>query len=185
MTKFKQALHFYFVQDAKLGERWLLVLGVLSAMAFRQYSEPVVQNTNSSIEEASFIPRTLTKNDSLLLIAEAQVGVPYQYAGKTPQGFDCSGFTRYVFNQLDVSLGASSYQQFREGVSVATEDALPGDLIFFRSSDKISHVGIITRREVQATYFIHASSSRGVVVDQLETEYFISRLAGIRRVISS
>lgn len=185
MTKFKQALHFYFVQDAKLGERWLLVLGVLSALAFQQYTESSTPNTHSSVKEASFIPQTLTKNDSLLLIAEAQIGVPYQYAGKTPQGFDCSGFTRYVYSQLGISLGASSYQQFREGVSIATDDALPGDLVFFRSSEKISHVGMITRQEEKVTYFVHASSSRGVVEDQLETDYFQSRLAGIRRVLNN
>lgn len=184
MNDMKNTLYYFFVHDAKLGERWLLVIGVLSALAFRHYpfeSTPDIPKN----DEASFILRLPDTQDSLRFIVESLIGVPYQYAGKTPAGFDCSGFTRYVYQQLDVPLAASSQQQFREGIPIPLEDALPGDLVFFRSSEKISHVGVITRCEDQATFFVHASSSRGVVQDRLELEYFRTRLAGVRRILGN
>jgi cell wall-associated NlpC family hydrolase len=109
--------------------------------------------------------------------------VPYRYAGKSPHGFDCSGFTRYSFRKVGIPIAASSRAQFQQGVNVSSAEAEPGDLVFFRGDGKVSHVGIVTGEEDGKTYFIHASASRGVVIDCLEDDYFRQRLAGIRRIL--
>ncbi|MGD1891519.1 MAG: C40 family peptidase [Cyclobacteriaceae bacterium] len=187
MVKLKRILHAYFIQDIRRGEKWLLVLGIILAVAARELLVPDTKffptTSEWRTEEASFTPAVFSKSDSLLLVANSLMGVPYQYAGKSLNGFDCSGFTRYVFRKVGIPLAASSVAQFQQGVSVPSKEAKPGDLVFFQGSSKVSHVGIITGKENDKTYFIHASSSRGVVIDCLQDNYFQQRLAGIRRVL--
>ncbi len=77
-------------------------------------------------------------------IAEQFLGLPYVYGGSTPAGFDCSGFTSYVFKQMGYSLYRSSYQQINNGVPVSKSELLPGDLLLFKrqGASRIHHVGI-------------------------------------------
>lgn len=72
-------------------------------------------------------------------IARSYIGVPYVYGGASPSGFDCSGFTMYVYAQLGVSLPRSSSAQRGAGVVVSASEARPGDLIWGPG-----HVGIYT-----------------------------------------
>jgi cell wall-associated NlpC family hydrolase len=107
-------------------------------------------------------------------------GVPYRNGGADPNGFDCSGFTQYVFAQYGVALPREVREQFRQGKSVTVRDVLPGDLIFFSTTDPgPSHVGIA----VGADEFVHAPSSTGVVrVERLASSYWAPRYLGARRV---
>lgn len=77
-------------------------------------------------------------------IAEQYLGIPYVYGGSTPAGFDCSGFTSYVFKQMGYSLYRSSYQQINNGIPVSKSELLPGDLLLFKrqGASRIHHVGI-------------------------------------------
>jgi len=77
-------------------------------------------------------------------IAEQYLGIPYVYGGSTPAGFDCSGFTSYVYKQLGYSLYRSSYQQINNGVPVSKSELQPGDLLLFKrqGASRIHHVGI-------------------------------------------
>ena len=69
-------------------------------------------------------------------------GVPYRRGGTTPRGFDCSGFTRYVFKKVGVSLPHSATAQMRKVRKISRGQARPGDLVFFRSGGRAYHVGI-------------------------------------------
>ena len=69
-------------------------------------------------------------------------GVPYRYGGSTPRGFDCSGFTSYVFRKAGVSLPHSASGQARKARRVSRANARPGDLVFFRNGSGVYHVGI-------------------------------------------
>ncbi len=77
-------------------------------------------------------------------IAEQFLGLPYVYGGSTPAGFDCSGFTSYVFKQLGYTLNRVSADQIHNGVPVSKSELMPGDLLLFkkRGASRIHHVGI-------------------------------------------
>lgn len=89
------------------------------------------------------IPQTVNGN-AVLEIAARYVGVPYVHGGASPAGFDCSGFTSYVYGQLGISLPRSSSAQRNVGQVVSRADALPGDLIW-----SPGHVGIYAGGNMQ------------------------------------
>lgn len=69
-------------------------------------------------------------------------GVPYRYGGSTPRGFDCSGFTSYVFRKAGVSLPHTATGQMYKSKRISRQKAKKGDLVFFRSGSRAYHVGI-------------------------------------------
>jgi cell wall-associated NlpC family hydrolase len=82
------------------------------------------------------------KGSSVLAIAARYVGTPYVYGGTTPRGFDCSGFTRYVYAQLGISLPRTANQQMNATRRVSRSEARPGDLVFFVSAGRAYHNGL-------------------------------------------
>lgn len=110
------------------------------------------------------------------------IGVDYDYGGTTTGGFDCSGFTGYVFKKLGISLPRSSKEQFQRGKKVARDDLRAGDLVFFNTSGHgVSHVGIY----IGDGKFAHASVTRGVTIDSLSADYYVKRYIGARRVMDT
>jgi hypothetical protein len=110
-------------------------------------------------------------------------GVPYLNGGGDPQGFDCSGFTQYVFAQHGVSLPREVRDQFGLGSSVTPGELAAGDLLFFTtvaaSTPGPTHVGIA----IGGDQFVHAPSSTGVVrVERLSVSYWSARYLGARRI---
>lgn len=117
----------------------------------------------------------------VLLRAALQLrGVPYRNGGSDVRGFDCSGFTQYVFAQVGMALPRETREQFQVGTAVKPGEQQPGDLLFFTTTAPgASHVGIALGGEA----FVHAPSSRGVVrIETLDLPYWSSRLIGIRRI---
>jgi cell wall-associated NlpC family hydrolase len=107
-------------------------------------------------------------------------GVPYRSGGSDLRGFDCSGFTQYVFAQAGTPLPRETREQFLLGTEVPRGQQQPGDLIFFSTTAAgASHVAIA----LGGDGFVHAPSSRGVVrVESLSLPYWSRRLIGIRRI---
>ncbi|MDE5635013.1 MAG: C40 family peptidase [Muribaculaceae bacterium] len=123
----------------------------------------------------------------LLNEASQHMGIRYVRGGKTPKGFDCSGFTSYVFRQFGYSLSASSKGQFGQGVEINPEDVRPGDLLFFkgRNSRTVGHVAIAVNNDPESgdISFIHAAVKGGIRIDRVSTPYYSKRYIGARRVI--
>lgn len=125
----------------------------------------------------------------LLNEAESHTGKRYRSGAKGPNNFDCSGFTSYVFKQFGYKLGASSGNQYSDGVEVAKGDLRPGDLVFFtspRSRGGIGHVGIVVNadNENHTFNFIHAAVSGGIQIDRSTAPYYKKRFVGARRIIT-
>lgn len=115
-------------------------------------------------------------------------GSNYLYAGKNPNtGFDCSGFTSYVFSNFDIKLSPASREQEKQGKLKNIRDAQPGDLIFFRrkASDPIFHVSLVKSNDGKSLWVIHSTTSRGVIEeDVLNSTYWKQYIDSVRDVIS-
>jgi cell wall-associated NlpC family hydrolase len=107
-------------------------------------------------------------------------GTPYRNGGSDPNGFDCSGFTQFVFAQHGIALPREVRDQYRLGTSVKPDQLVAGDLLFFTTTDPgASHVAIA----IGGDEFVHAPSSTGVVrVERLGSSYWSPRFLGARRV---
>lgn len=121
-----------------------------------------------------------SQSAAVISTAKRYLGVSYVWGGTTPSGFDCSGFTQYVFAQHGISLPRISRDQFNTGTPVSFNNLQPGDLIFFSlDQDRvIDHVGIY----IGGGQFINASSSKGVTIYSLGS-YWNSHFIGAKRVL--
>ena len=117
------------------------------------------------------------RRQSVVAEADAQLGVPYSYGGTTPSGFDCSGFTRWVFSHaLGRELPRTAAEQSALGVGVSLDELVPGDLLFWGSGSGVYHVGIYAGDGE----YIHASTGSGRVM-RATFDYFAPDFA--KRVI--
>lgn len=113
--------------------------------------------------------------------AQSLLGSRYTYGGNSPSsGFDCSGFTSYVYAQNGVSLNRTAAGQLSNGVAISKSELQPGDLVMFgNSAGSVYHVGIY----VGGGQMIHAANSnRGVVYDTINSGYYANNYYGARRV---
>ena len=130
------------------------------------------------------------KIDSMIEFAKQFTGLKYRYGNTTPAGFDCSGFTGYIFSKFGYKLGRSASDQYQDGTPVTIEDIKRGDLVFFRERNsngtyRISHVGMVVSVNDDMTFnFIH-SCRRGVLIDHSTMEYYQKRFYGIKRVVGN
>ena len=122
-----------------------------------------------------------SKASAIITTAKKHIGVPYVWGGSSPSGFDCSGFVQYVFKQHGITLNRTTKTQYQHGIYVAKGNLQPGDLVFFQNTytTGISHVGVY----IGNGDFIHASSSKGVIISSLSNSYWSGHYYGARRVL--
>lgn len=111
--------------------------------------------------------------------AKKFIGTPYVWAGNEPSGFDCSGFTSYVMKNLKKELPRRAIDQYASSRQLKEKNVMMGDLVFFDNGSGISHVGMIISEKGKPLVMIHASSSKGVVITEIEkSDYWLKRLYG-------
>ena len=175
----------------------MLLLGMMILMVSCGTSKPVavkrnlptktVAKTNTSRDLDSKYSGNISSGvKSILKDAEKYLGAPYKYGGNTSSGFDCSGYTVKVFDENDLKLPRRSADQANFGKKIEIKNVQPGDLLFFATSGagKVSHVGIVhdvgSDGEVK---FIHASTSKGVVISSLNENYWNKAYLHAQRVL--
>lgn len=119
----------------------------------------------------------------ITLIEEAKkyLGSPYQWAGTSPAGFDCSGYLNYVFAQVGEAIPrtVASIYAYDRFVHVSSVNRQPGDVVFFETyKPGASHAGIF----IGNGQFIHSGSSAGVVISSLSSNYWNDRYIGTKRL---
>ena len=163
-----------------------------------QYAVPVTydetetdtQEENSSATDTTPVPPApINVNENLVGVSDVRqslvdsamswIGVPYCYGGCSTGGTDCSGFTMSIFSQFGYNLIHGAGDQYLQSTPVTTEERTVGDLVFFNWGYGISHVGIY----LGDGCFIHASTSSGVKIDSLYTDYYANGYIGAGRIL--
>lgn len=114
------------------------------------------------------------------------LGTKYKYGGTTPEGMDCSGLIYTCFLQNEIELPRSSRDMAQLGEKLDLPDVRTGDLLFFitdRRKKNINHVGLVVELDADNIYFIHSSTSRGVIISALKENYWREHFVMARRIL--
>lgn len=107
-------------------------------------------------------------------------GTPYRYGGTTKKGFDCSGFVGKVYkNAFKIQLPRATKDIITKGRKVSKKNLKVGDLVFFRPTRRYRHVGIY----IGNGYFMHSSTSKGVIKSRLDNVYWKKKYRQARRIL--
>lgn len=144
--------------------------------------------SNVAVSNGGAVSTTIKKSSrgsEIVAIAKRYLGTPYVYGGTTPSGFDCSGFTSYVYKKYGYPINRTASAQMSNGSKVSKANLQPGDLVFFKSPSRPSaaagHVGIY----VGNGNFIHSPNSNSYVkISPLSSSYYAKNYCGARRVVS-
>ena len=118
-------------------------------------------------------------NERLISFLEHWYGTPYKYGGSTKQGVDCSAFACVMMDTVfGISLPRTAREQYGAGKRITKGDLMHGDLVFFNTTGGVSHVGVFLGNNK----FIHASTSSGVMISDLDDVYFKRRYVGAARI---
>jgi cell wall-associated NlpC family hydrolase len=159
---------------------------VAAAPASGNSSSSNNNSTGSSV--AAAVPPSadgLSSGAKVVEKARQYLGVRYVYGGSSPNGFDCSGFTHYVYRQMGRTIGRGATSQLNNGTQVARGDLIPGDLVFFRDTNRVrsgaSHVGIY----VGGNQFIHSPRpGRSVSIETMASGYYNRWYLTARRIFT-
>ncbi len=158
----------------------LIIMSFYSCGSYQKINE----NKNESID--SKIPnKAPSLVDKIVWTAVSFKGTPYKYGGTNNKGMDCSGLIFTSFKKRKILLPRSSRLMYTKGIHIKLNEAKRGDLLFFKTSRKktVNHVGLITSTEKGKIQFIHATSSKGVLVSYLSEKYWKRAFVGAKRVI--
>lgn len=114
------------------------------------------------------------------------LGTRYKYGGTTPEGMDCSGLVYTTFLQQDIELPRSSRDMALQGEELDLSNVRLGDLLFFKTDRRrkaINHVGMVVQLDDDSIFFIHSSSSRGVIISTLDEKYWKDNFVMARRIL--
>lgn len=168
------------MQDWPLGWEWMR-LPIAIATILLLSLPATAHATIAKVEPRAAQPvaRQATVGDQAVADAMRLRGIPYVWGGSTTAGFDCSGFTAFVYAKLGITLAHSTYAQWDAGTHIPKRDLQPGDLVFFAG---IGHVGIY----IGDGRFIHSPHTGAVVsVDRLSGSWYGAEYDGAVRLPGS
>lgn len=142
------------------------------------------ENANTTTPKMA-LSKANAKVEAVINTALTFAGVRYKYGGTTNKGMDCSGLLYVSFNANNIPFPRVSYDMATEGRKISVDEVQKGDLLFFRTSrrsGRINHVGLVVDVKADEIRFIHASTSRGVIVSSLREGYWNDAFVRATRV---
>lgn len=141
---------------------------------FEKFNFQSYENQDSYVK-SDFIGVSQTRQD-LVQLSKNYLGIPYQWGGTSPNGFDCSGFTQFLMKQNGLQIPRTAGDQYLKCSKIDSLNAQCGDLIFFKNENKISHVGMVISKKGESIRMIHASSSKGIsIIEVAKSTYWKKR----------
>ena len=139
----------------------------------------------SSTKSVTTINTRHLKVDRIINAANSYKGTKYKFGGTTSKGMDCSGLIYTSFKKEGMLLPRVSRDMALKGMSVSLQRIRKGDLVFFITGkqNRINHVGLVTKVVNDEVFFIHASTSRGVITSSLNKKYYKSRFVKAKRIL--
>jgi cell wall-associated NlpC family hydrolase len=161
----------------------LLVFLISSCKSKKSYSNKKRQTHTVKVNANA---KTSREAENIVKYAKKFNGTRYKYGGTTKRGMDCSGLIYTSFRDNNVSVPRTTSDLKNHGSWIDLKEVNVGDLVFFatrKNSRKVNHVGIVTNVRTGNVEFIHASSSRGVMVSSLAEKYWYFAFVQARRVL--
>ncbi len=160
----------------------------------KSYEKTITVSGNNKKDSDAKLPEVKSEKSresnniatSIINDAIAFSGTRYKYGGTTKKGMDCSGLLYVAFNKNDITLPRVSYVMAEEGKDINLKKVEEGDLLFFKTSRKsrrINHVGLVVSVNNSEIKFIHATTSRGVIVSSLKEGYWNDAFVKATRVL--
>lgn len=139
----------------------------------------LVSKDTAEKSTAASVSRGTSRTDTILEYARSLIGAPYLYGGRTPRGFDCSGYIQHVFGNFGIEMPRTAEEQFRKGTGITEAEAKPGDIVAFRTGKYIDHTGIY----LGGGKFISSTSSHGIQITSVYGPYWAEHFCGFSRII--
>tara|TARA_B100000497_G_scaffold31188_1_gene36541 strand:+ start:11252 stop:11752 length:501 start_codon:yes stop_codon:yes gene_type:complete len=130
--------------------------------------------------------RTSSKADAIIAYAKGYSGTKYKYGGTTKRGIDCSGLLYVAFQSEQISLPRVSRDMAQKGAKIPLTKVQKGDLLFFNTSKKrrtINHVGLVVEKNKKGLFFIHSTTSSGVIISSFDEVYWKKAFIEARKII--
>ena len=129
--------------------------------------------------------KKMKTRNGVVFYAKEYMGTPYRLGGNNQSGIDCSGLIHNAYKKQGIRISRTVDLLRKEGKRISKDRAKAGDILFFRTTKKrkFTHAGIVVGRKGGEPLFIHASSSRGVIISSLREGYWNKSYAQTRRVI--
>lgn len=144
-------------------------------------NSPKVTTPETTPSEPAF-----SQAEAIINTALSYKGTPYKYSGTTRSGMDCSGLVYTAFTKNDITLERSSYLMATQGRKIKLSEVRPGDLLFFvtnKNKNRINHVGLVVEIKDNDIRFIHATTSRGVLISSIQETYWDNAFVEARNIL--
>ncbi|MFT6126093.1 MAG: cell wall-associated NlpC family hydrolase [Flavobacteriaceae bacterium] len=164
----------------------ILLLTFLSFLLISCGSSKSSSSSKTTKVERTSKSNSSKKTESIISYAKTFKGTRYKFGGTTKKGMDCSGLVYTSFLKEKISLPRVSRDMAKKGKRLSKDKISKGDLVFFKTNKNknvINHVGLVVESKRGNILFIHATSSRGVIVSSLDEKYWRNAFVEGRRVL--
>ena len=173
-------------QFLSMKQLLLIILMALCLSSCKSKKKYTASKTSTKIINVTTTNKPTKEANAIVKYAKSFNGTRYKYGGTTKRGMDCSGLIYTSFKQHEIDLPRTTSDLKSAGDWIDLKEVNVGDLVFFatkKNSRNVNHVGIVTEVRTGNVEFIHASSSKGVMVSSLAERYWYFAFVQARRVL--